>query len=129
MGQLLVLQGCSFIDSVAQQGVFTPFPLWVTRGQFQRENPAMTTTINLDELLNNTQVAELLGIKPNTLEIWRHRGVGPNFIKLGRYPQAPVRYLRSAISDWLALRSFRSTSDYSAQSNGKPQQCGTRRAS
>ena len=40
------------------------------------------------KLLNNAETAELLGLKPNTLEIWRIQGRGPVFRKIGR----AVRY-------------------------------------
>jgi Helix-turn-helix domain len=66
-----------------------------------------------DDLLDNEQTAALLGIKPNTLEIYRCKGRGPAFIKLGDAAQSPVRYRRSAINDWLVRQSFASTSDYS----------------
>lgn len=69
---------------------------------------------NPTDLLDSQQCAELLGIKSNTLEIWRHRGKGPSFIKFGTSPQAPVRYLRTAIMAWLEDQSFDSTSAYSA---------------
>jgi predicted DNA-binding transcriptional regulator AlpA len=65
-----------------------------------------------DDLLDNEQTAALLGIKPNTLEIWRYRGRGPAFLKLGDTPQAPVRYRRSEVTEWLARRSFPSTSAF-----------------
>ena len=82
----------------------------------------MTDTINLNDLLDNEQTASLLGIKPNTLEIWRCRGHGPSFVKLGRAKQAPVRYQRSAVAAWLEQQSFASTSAYStaAQTRAKP---------
>lgn len=67
-----------------------------------------------DDLLDNEQTAELLGIKPNTLEIWRCRGKGPEFVKMGDAPQAPVRYRRSVLMEWVAQRTFASTSAYSA---------------
>ncbi len=73
----------------------------------------MTTTVDLHDLLDNEQTASLLAIKPNTLEIWRHKGKGPPFLKLGDTPQAPVRYLRSKVVEWLGQRSFASTSEYS----------------
>lgn len=76
-----------------------------------------------EALLDNEQTAALLGIKPNTLEIWRHKGKGPAFVKMGDTPQAPVRYLRSVVTEWLALRSFASTSAYTvaASASAKPQ--------
>jgi hypothetical protein len=77
---------------------------------------------NQDDLLDNEQTAALLGIKPNTLEIWRCRGRGPEFVKMGDSAQAPVRYRRAVLMEWIARRSFASTSAYSAagQSNVKP---------
>ena len=39
-------------------------------------------------LLNTSQVAEFLGIKKNTAEIWRVRGTGPKYVKFNR----AVRY-------------------------------------
>ena len=82
----------------------------------------MTETVNLNDLLDNEQTAALLGIKPNTLEIWRHKGKGPRFVKLGRAAQAPVRYQRSAVAEWLEQQSFASTSAYSpaAHTSAKP---------
>lgn len=75
-----------------------------------------------DELLDNEQTAALLGIKPNTLEIWRHKGKGPEFLKLGDAPQAPVRYRRSGIAEWLSMRSFESTSAFTAASRLRTRQ-------
>lgn len=69
-----------------------------------------------DELLDNEQTAALLGIKPNTLEIWRCKGRGPAFVKMGDTPQAPVRYVRSVVTEWLSQRSFASTSAFTAAS-------------
>ncbi len=74
----------------------------------------MTHTIDLDDLLTNEAAARLLGIKPNTLEMWRYLGKGPPFLKLGDVPQSPVRYLRSAVMAWLAERSYRNTSEATA---------------
>jgi len=66
-----------------------------------------------DNLLSNQETAELLGIKPATLEIWRHRGKGPVFVKFGEKSQAPVRYRRSEVTRWIEAQSFASTSGYS----------------
>lgn len=85
----------------------------------------MSLTVELGDLLDNEQAADMLGIKPNTLEIWRHRGKGPPFLKLGDTPQAPVRYMRSSVLDWLATRSFSNTGAYSQAglANVKPFKC------
>jgi hypothetical protein len=64
-------------------------------------------------LLTNDEAAALLGIKPNTLEIWRCKGKGPRFIKLGREKQSPIRYRRTDVAEWIDQQSFASTSAYS----------------
>lgn len=63
-----------------------------------------------DEYLTSAETAALLGYKNNTLEIKRCKGKGPPFIKLGDTPQAPVRYRRSDVEEWIAARRFVSTS-------------------
>lgn len=73
----------------------------------------MTTIAALDpNLRTNDEAAKRLKIKPNTLEIWRGKGKGPKFIKLGDSKQAPIRYRDSDIDEWLEQQSFRSTSAY-----------------
>ena len=64
------------------------------------------------DLLSNEEAAALLGIKPNTLEIWRTKGKGPEFVKLGHTKSAPIRYLRTKIFVFIEARSFTSTSAY-----------------
>lgn len=70
-------------------------------------------------LLNNAQAASLLGIAPNTLKWWRHKGNGPAFIKLGTSAQAGVAYDEADVIAWRDARKFSSTSAYSpaAQAN------------
>ena len=77
---------------------------------------------NQDELLTSAETAALLGIKPNTLEIWRCKSRGPAFVKMGDTPQSPIRYRRSKVMEWLERQSFASTSGYSAAAlaNAKP---------
>ncbi|MFB9650503.1 helix-turn-helix domain-containing protein [Curtobacterium pusillum] len=43
------------------------------------------------------EVADLLRVKPNTLEKWRSRGRGPAFVKDGRL----IRYHPRAVDAWL----------------------------
>lgn len=57
-------------------------------------------------LLNNAETAELIGIRPNTLEVWRWKGMGPVFRKIGR----SVRYLESDVLTWLDAQVRTSTS-------------------
>lgn len=67
-----------------------------------------------DELLTSEQTAAILGLKPNCMDIWRLRGKGPKFIKLGDKKQSPVRYRRSDIDAWLETNTFASTSEADA---------------
>jgi excisionase family DNA binding protein len=48
-------------------------------------------------LASSTEVAEYLGIPPRTLDQWAHRGVGPRYMKVGRYR----RYRWSDVEKWL----------------------------
>ena len=83
-----------------------------------------------DDLMTSAAVSALLGIKPNTLEIWRTKGHGPAFLKLGTAPQAPVRYLRSKVVAWLEQRLYVSTSAYTAAlANAKSESCRSAQAS
>ena len=67
-----------------------PAPVWALDGQFWLvETAEMTATNELDDVLTNAEAARLIGVKPNTLELWRHLGKGPEFVKLGHSPQVP----------------------------------------
>ena len=61
-------------------------------------------------LLNNDAAAAALGISPVTLKIWRWKGKGPRFIKLGESKQAGVAYDPAEVEAWKAARTFASTS-------------------
>jgi hypothetical protein len=73
----------------------------------------------MDKTISNNQAAALLGITPNTLKFWRHKGRGPAFIKLGDSPQVGVAYDEADVIAWRDARKFSSTSAYSsaAQAN------------
>lgn len=64
------------------------------------------------KLLTNAEAAAMLGLQPTTLEIWRTRGKGPKFVKLGCSKQAPIRYNEQEIQSWLEAQCFNSTSAY-----------------
>jgi len=67
-----------------------------------------------EDLPNSAETAAILGIKLNTLEIWRIRGNGPAYIKLGNDGRAPVRYRRADIIAWIDQRVRASTSAHAA---------------
>jgi len=63
-----------------------------------------------DPLLRTTDAARLLGIKPATMKVWRHRGTGPAFHRIGSGATSPVAYRFSDLMAWLEERRFTSTS-------------------
>jgi hypothetical protein len=58
-------------------------------------------------LVYTRAVAEWLGVLIQFLEIGRHRGYGPKFIRIG---PARIRYRRADVLAWLEARTFASTS-------------------
>lgn len=61
-------------------------------------------------LIDTPQAAEYLGIKPSTLEIWRVRGTGPIYKKIGRL----VRYSADDLDAYLEAQTRSSTSQPAA---------------
>lgn len=57
------------------------------------------------EVQTTTQAANYLGVSKQRLEIWRHQGKGPRFIKLARM----VRYRKSDIDEFLEQHKCSST--------------------
>lgn len=64
------------------------------------------------KLLTSAETAELLGILPNTLEIWRSKGKGPRFLKMGPRKQDAVRYDEAEVMAWIQERTCSNTSQY-----------------
>src|SRR5262245_3712746 len=54
-----------------------------------------------DPLLNQEQAAVVIGVKPPTLAMWRHKGKGPSYSKVGR----SAFYRKSVIEAWLDAQS------------------------
>jgi hypothetical protein len=79
--------------------------IWIEGQQRSRRRPrAPLTTCSRRELS-----AEWLGVSIQFLEIGRHRGYGPKFVRIG---PARIRYRRAEILAWLEARTFASTSQY-----------------
>lgn len=58
-------------------------------------------TAPADPLLSEQQAAQVLGVKPGTLQVWRTtKRYGLTYIKVGRL----VRYRQSALQAFLAAR-------------------------
>lgn len=49
-------------------------------------------------LLTQNELSEWLNLTPRTLEIWRLKGTGPSFRRIGK----GVRYERDKVQDWLS---------------------------
>jgi len=56
-------------------------------------------------MLTPAQAGAQLGIKPTTLESWRARRVGPEYVKLGDRPTSPVRYSQKVITAYIKART------------------------
>lgn len=62
----------------------------------------MSTTLSQGDLLSPRQTADILGVRVQTLALWRHTGKhGLPFLKVG----TSVRYSRTAIEEWLRGRT------------------------
>jgi len=66
--------------------------------------------MNNEWYLTGKQLAEVLGIKPQTLRVWRWRGDGPPYIRFGGL-HGRVIYRATDVDKWLAERTFRNTSE------------------
>jgi predicted DNA-binding transcriptional regulator AlpA len=71
----------------------------------------LTGTADPDQLLDTKQTAKLLGLSDQWVEIGRHRGYGPRYIKLS---SRRIRYRRQDIIAWLDERAHASTSEYAS---------------
>ena len=61
-----------------------------------------------DRLLSTDEAAELLGMTPRFLEVRRHRGGGPPYIRISG---TRVKYSLADLHAWIAERRRTSTSD------------------
>lgn len=64
---------------------------------------------NEPQLWDEKAMARALGVKNQTPRIWRLRGGGPPFLKLGRR----IRYVPAEVMEWAKSRPrYQSTSEY-----------------
>jgi hypothetical protein len=71
----------------------------------------------VEELLPEKAAAEALHLSVKTLQAWRVRGCGPEFVKLGRR----ILYRASSLQRHIEEHTYRSTSaaDYACRSNSE----------
>lgn len=62
---------------------------------------------DLDQLMNERAAADLLCYTVRALQNWRHRGGGPQFIKVSA---RSVRYRKRDLLAWVEARTVASTS-------------------
>lgn len=62
------------------------------------------STASLDSLLNERDVARIVGVSVDSVQRWRRHRQGPRFLKVGAGRQAAVRYQKSDLLFWLASR-------------------------
>jgi len=61
-------------------------------------------------LKTTTDLAEILGVRKQTLRRWRQEGRGPLFVRFGYGRNACVRYRDVDIDAWLTENTFQMTS-------------------
>jgi len=71
----------------------------------------------MNALLNTAQVAAVLGLRPQTIRLWRVRGTGPLYFRLGG-PKGRVLYDPADLSAWMEAGKARSTSEESVRAAG-----------
>lgn len=102
-GVIKVTQCYSLDDKILEQ-LLKPAPKPMLPAPAPKQEPVAAQK----DLLNTVEAAEVLAMKPSTLEIWRCRGGGPPFVKLGH----ACRYRREALEGWIEERRKSNTSQY-----------------
>ncbi len=63
-------------------------------------------------LLTRRQAAEFLNVKYGLLNTWAFKGVGPKYVKMGEGKNAPTRYSRKDLQDFIGINRI--------ETSGKP---------
>ena len=78
--------------------------------------PDNSILIDRQAYLSPTQVAEMLHVKPRTLETWRREGSGPPFRRFAKR----VLYKREDVERWLENQPiYTSNADYAQRRRGE----------
>lgn len=62
-------------------------------------------------LFSTQEAATYLGLKPQTLRVWRMTGGGPKYIRFGHSIKGRAAYTEKALADYLHEHAFTSTTD------------------
>ncbi|WP_323142799.1 hypothetical protein [Massilia phyllosphaerae] len=68
-------------------------------------NPSVADLARLVNCLDEQSVAKLAGVQVSTLDAWRKRGKGPEYVLLGRNYLYPIAGVQSHISSIVRARS------------------------
>lgn len=74
----------------------------------------MTTSTSTDDpvmLVSSKDAAKMIGIKPQTLRLWRYAGRGPRFVRLGENRYCQTAYRVSDIEAWIEAHSYSTTAE------------------
>lgn len=61
------------------------------------------------DLLPTPDAAVYIGVKAQTLRVWRCRGCGPAYVRVGTGPRTRAAYRRADLDAWLGAHTFKST--------------------
>lgn len=64
-----------------------------------------------EQLLTTKEAARRLGVESQTLRVWRLRGYGPRFVRLGAHRLSRCMYDPRDVDAWLESRKRSSTSE------------------
>lgn len=67
----------------------------------------MSTTMETSALVDEREAASILCYSVRALQNWRHRGGGPDFVKVS---SRSVRYRRTDLEKWISERTVSNTS-------------------
>lgn len=77
--------------------------------------------MSISKLITSVQLAQRLGLKPQTVNKWRVVGKGgPEFIRINGH----VYYEEAAVQAWLDSSRHRSTAEYDASNGARGFQAG-----
>jgi phage terminase Nu1 subunit (DNA packaging protein) len=63
---------------------------------------------SIQEILNEKQAADYLGVTARALQAWRYRGGGPRFIRISA---RCIRYRQDDLEQWLSERMANTTAE------------------
>ncbi len=71
--------------------------------EINKINPKYTQLITF----NQKQTADAIGVSSSTLEDWRRKAIGPNYIKVNSGKKGRILYPKIAIAEWLLSHSIK----------------------